>query len=228
MTVSQEDNKRVAFTSIAYPTESGEKDAVLLAESIRTYAGLVSQAPIWYFIPKIGREFSDSAKNKLISLKVELIPFDAKTEGMQVPFTAQVIAKSLAESKALGNTELLLWLNTNGLMINEPKDFILPDAKSLGYRPVHHILVGSRYKEPIDAFWRLVFEVCNVPEERIFSMTTHIDNEEIRPYFNAGTLAIRPEKHLFQRYHDVFFKVYQEPAFLKFYQKDERYAVFIH
>ena len=59
-------------------------------------------------------------------------------------------------------------------------------------------------------------------------MMTHIDNEEIRPYFNAGILVARPENNLFQKYHEIFFKVYQEPAFKEFYQKDDRYAVFVH
>ena len=139
MAVVREGKSKLIFTSIAYPTESSEKDAVLLAESIRTYAGSLSQAPIWYFVPKIGREFSELVKKKLDSLDVELIPFDAETEGMQIPFTSQVIAKSLAESKALEETELLVWLNTNGLIVQEPKQFLLPKGKSLGYKPVHHI-----------------------------------------------------------------------------------------
>lgn len=227
MSISQVKEK-IVFASIAYPVESSERDAVLYAEGIRAHAGSLSQAPIWYFVPQIGNEFSEPVKERLDFLNVELFPFEVKTEGIRVPFTSQVIAKSLAESKAVGKTSLLSWGNTNGLIIQEPKHFILPDDKSLGYRPVHHILVGSRYREPLDAFWNLVFHVCDVPDERVFPMMTHIDNEEIRPYFNAGTLVTRPENQLFQKYRDMFFKVYQNPEFKEFYQKDERYAVFIH
>jgi len=228
MVMVREGKERLVFASIASPTESSEKDAVLFAESIRTYAGSLSQAPIWYFVPKIEGEFSEPVKERLDSLNVELIPFDAETEGMQIPFTSQVIAKSLAESKALGKTELLAWLNTNGLIVKEPEHFLLSNEKSLGYRPVHHIVIGSRYKEPIDSFWKPVFEACNVPDERVFPMLTHIDNEEVRPYFNAGILVTRPQNHLFQKYHEVFFKVYQKPVFKDFYQRNEQYAIFIH
>jgi hypothetical protein len=88
--------------------------------------------------------------------------------------------------------------------------------------------MGSRYDEPLDAFWTLIYRYCNVPETRVFPMMTHVDGTRIRPYFNAGLLVTRPERHLLQGWHDVFFRVYQEPSFQKSYQKDERYAVFIH
>ncbi len=59
-------------------------------------------------------------------------------------------------------------------------------------------------------------------------MTTHVDGTRIRPYFNAGLLVTRPEKHLLRVWRDTFFKVYLESSFQEFYRQDERYRVFIH
>jgi len=196
------------------PSETG---ALLLAESIRAFAGSLSQTPIWFFMPKTEKQLSTTAKERLLALGVSLIPLDIDKEILSFPFTGKAQAAALAESMASGNTDFLAWLDTNTVVIQEPKDFLLQNDKSLGYRPVHHTLVGSRYNEPLDAFWTSLYRYCNVPEERIFPMMTHVDGTVIRPYFNAGLLVTRPEKRLFQIWRDTFFKVYQKPSFQKFY-----------
>ena len=129
---------------------------------------------------------------------------------------------------ACNQSNLLVWLAANTIMLQEPKEFLLPDHKSLGYRPVHHTLIGSRYDEPLDAFWTLVYHYCNVPENRVFPMMTHMDQTKVRPYFNAGLLVTRPEKRLLQSWNSTFLSIFREPPLQKFYQQDKRYAIFIH
>jgi hypothetical protein len=201
---------------------------LLLADSIRTFAGALSQYPIWCFTPDYGKQISQPVVKKLLALDVTLIPFKIDYETLRFPFTGEVYATSLAESMACGRTEFLAWLSANTIVLQEPKDFLLQDGKSLGFRPVHHTLVGSRYDEPLDPFWTQIYLSCNVPEDRVFPMTTHVDGTRIRPYFNAGLMVTRPEKRLLQTWRDTYFKVYKEATFQKFYEQDERYKVFIH
>jgi hypothetical protein len=220
--------EKLIFITIVFPGKPSETDALLLVESIRAFAGSQSQTPIWCFIPEIGKQLSKTVKHRLVSLNVTLIPFKVDPTLLRFPFTSEVLASALAESTAWGQTEFLVWLNTNTIFLQEPHDFLLPDRKSLGYRPVHHTLVGSRYKEPLDPFWTLIYHYCNVPTDHVFPMSTHVDGTIIRPYFNAGLLVIRPEKLLLNTWCDTFFQVYQEPSFQKFYHQDARYRIFIH
>jgi len=120
------------------------------------------------------------------------------------------------------------WLDSNTLVLNEPQEFLLPPTKSLGFRPVHHTLIGSRYAERLDPFWTQVYDFCQVPQDRVFPMVTHVDATQIRPYFNAGILITRPTNRLFQIWHDTFFELYQKPQCQEFYQRDKRYEIFIH
>ncbi len=229
--VSPEGDKqqgKLVFTSIVFPSKSSETNALLLAESLRAFAGSLSQARIWCFTPDYGKQLSTIIKEKLLALDVTLIPFEIDYEILRFPFTGEVLAAALAESMACGQTDFLTWLAANTIVLQEPKGFLLPDGKNLGFRPVHHTLVGSRYDEPLDAFWTLIYHFCNVPEDRVFPMTTHVDGTRIRPYFNAGLLVTRPEKHLLRVWRDTFFKVYLESSFQEFYRQDERYRVFIH
>ena len=219
---------RLAFASIVFPDKSSEADALLLADSIRTYAGGLSQNPIWYFTPEFGKQLSAATRENLHTLNVKLVPFEINNESPRFPFTTEAFAAALAESMIYGKTDLMAWLGTNTIVLQEPTDFLLQHDKNLGYRPVHHTLIGSPYNEPIDPFWTLIYRYCNVPKDRIFPMKTHVETAKIRPYFNAGLLVTRPKEHLLQAWRDTFFKVYQEPPFQEFYQQDERYRIFIH
>jgi hypothetical protein len=59
-------------------------------------------------------------------------------------------------------------------------------------------------------------------------METCVGDHVIRPYFNAGMLVARPELGLFTTWWDRFEALYNHPEFQPFYERDERYAIFIH
>lgn len=224
----QESCTKLIFTSTVFPNKSSETQALLLAESIRAFARSLAQAPIWFLTPDIEKQLSSTFKEKALALSVSFIPFKIDGEILRFPLAGDVIAAASAESKAHNQADLLAWLGSNTIVLEEPKDFLLPDDKTLGFRPVHHTLIGSRYDEPLDPFWTLIYNCCNVPKTRVFPMTTHVDGTRIRPYFNAGLLVTRPERHLLQAWRDTFLRVYQTPSFQKFYQKDKLYSIFVH
>jgi len=223
-----EKKEELIISSIVYPRRSSETNALLLAESIRSFAGSLSRSPIWCFTPEFGEPLSKAFMERLQPLDVTLMPFEIDRDVLRFPFTAEAHAASLAESKALGKADILVWLNPNSVVLKEPKDFLLGEGQSLGYRPVHHTLVGSRFNEPLDPFWKLMYRYCGVPEGRVFPMKTHVDDTVIRPYFNAGFIVTRPEKGLLRAWRDTYLRVYWEPPLQELYRQDGRYRVFVH
>lgn len=220
--------EQLIFTTVIYPVPPSETNALLLVESIRAFAGSLSQAPIWCFVPQYGKELSANTEQRLAELGAIIIKYDIDAEARRVFFAADIQAAALAESMATDHTQLLVWLSSNTIVLQEPKDFLLPDDKVLGYRPVHHTNVGSPYEKPLDTFWSLVYKYCEVPEDRVFPMQTHVDAKMIRPYFNAGMLVIRPDKRLCTTWRDTFFTIYHKPDMQALYEKDERYTIFAH
>jgi hypothetical protein len=200
----------------------------ILAASIRKFAGTLSDSPIWVFVPEQENGIPEKTKDQLSSLDIQVIPFAIDPDIRQFPFAALVLAAATAESLAKGKTELLAWVLSDTLVMNEPKHFLLAEGKNLGYRPVHHTLVGSIYGEPIDSFWELVYHKCKVSEDKLFPMKTHVDHNTLRPYFNAGLLIVRPEKGLLQAWWGRFKELYRDPAFEEHYEKNELYTIFIH
>ena len=218
----------VIFASVVLPNKLSETDAVLLAASIREFGGSLANAPIWFFMPEYGEQLTTATTTKLDSLDVKRVPLKLNKEVLRFPLAHYPFIAAAAESLAKGTADFLVWLGTNTIVLQEPQAFILPDNKIIGYRPVHHTNVGSPYSAPLDSFWTLVYEWCAVPEDHIFPMKTHVDGEIIRPYFNAGCLATRPEKGLFTAWRNTFSAIYWENSLRQLYQKDNRYVIFIH
>jgi hypothetical protein len=220
--------RRLVFTSVITPGGSSEKGAVLLAESIRAFAGGLSGSPIWFYVPGNGDDVSSEAEDRLLALDVELVPYKMDKEGAKFFFVPQAVAAAKAEERAEGEAAIMAWMLPNTLVLREPRDLLLPGGKSLGYRPVHHANVGSRIKAPLDAFWGLVYARCGVTEDRVFPMKTHVDGETLRPYINAGLLAARPERRLIRDWRDLFLRLHRGADFEEQYRRDERYKIFVH
>jgi hypothetical protein len=220
--------EKLVFSSIVYPGKASETNSLLLAESIREFGGALSKQPIWFFMPKLSNELSLDTLTRFQGLDVDVVSFEMDQEVLKFPFTGHAEAAAKAESRANENANLLAWLAPNTLVLHEPTDFILDSNMQLGYRPVHHKLLGLLYNEPLDSFWTLVYNHCGVKETHVFPMKPHVEDEPIKPYFNAGSLIVRPEKKLFSAWRDSFLDVYRNPTLLELYKKDQRNAIFIH
>jgi flavin reductase (DIM6/NTAB) family NADH-FMN oxidoreductase RutF len=211
----------------AYFSDGLNPKDLMLGASIREFAGSLSDNPIWVLIPKEKNQIPIEMKNIFLSLNVNLIPFSIENEP-DFPFIDHVLAAATAESLAKDNTALLAWLGSKTIIFNEPNQFLLDKEITLGYRPVHHTNVGSFYDEPIDPFWKLVYEKCSVSGDKIFPMKTHVDHNKLRPYFNAGCLVVRPERSLMQSWWTEYKKLHDHHSFKEFYEKNYLYSIFIH
>ncbi len=219
-------SKRIVFAMALSPGESGTS-ALLLAESIRAYAGHLSESPIWLYVTPNTDALPCEIEDRLLALDVKLISYKIDREMARFFFVPEVTAAAEAEEKAEGEADTMAWLGANSLVLHEPNDLQLPGGRSVGYRPVHITNVGSRIDTPLDAFWGLIYERLGVPAERVFPMKTHVDGNTIRPYFNAGHLAVRPGRRLIRRWRNAFLSLYDKPEFEGFYT-DGRYRIFMH
>ena len=210
---------------------AGHKDipkALILAESIRSFAGEFSAAPIWLMVPQGSRQPSKKIRKKIDALDLELHSFEIDAQASGFPFAGKVVASAAAESLALDQAVQLVWMDTISMVINSPDELLLNQGVLLGCRPVDHLLIGTRYDQPLDPYWDLVYQVCGIKQKNVFPMITSVDQIKIRPYINAGMLVVRPEEKLLRLWRDTFLDIYQNQRFLDFYQEDFIYQIFIH
>ncbi|NPE06805.1 MAG: hypothetical protein GNW80_00860 [Asgard group archaeon] len=213
---------------IALPSSCTEIETPLLIASIRKFAGKFANSPIWVVTTKKNIEIPSKMIDFFNSMNVTIIYLNDTSDVIKLPFIGFTQCAAKAESLAKGKTKFLVWLGTNSLVINEPDEFILADGINLGYRPVHHTLIGSLYDKPIDAFWEMIYQKCNVDENKVFPMKTHIDGNTLRPYINSGFLIVRPEKQFLQTWAEHYKNMIYDEDIEDFFRKDELYTIFTH
>lgn len=215
------------FASTLIPGES-ESRALILARSIRAFAGRLALSPIWFFLPAPAGPLNDDARDELLKLEVRLITFPIAEALLDYPFGGKVIASAEAETMAEAEAANLAWMDVDSIVINEPAPYLLENGIALGYRPVDHTLIGSPFDEPADAFWRFLYGRFQVDAESLFPMTTTVDRRTIRPYFNAGLLLVRPGRALLRKWRQRFLELYVDPALERFYDESILYKLFLH
>ena len=216
----------LTFITPAYPGRSILRTALLLS-SVRENGGVLAENPIWVLFPQALGEFTAKETALLQELDARLIPYKADEGLLKFPLGAKVKAAADAEKLASGDTGLLVWLDPDTLILSPPVEYILPEGKALAYRPVHHQLLGTSWGEELDEYWSLVYQTTGAVPEKDFQMLTHV-GERIRPYFNAGSFAVRPTLGILERWWKNFQSCYQTPEFQSFYERGSLYAVFTH
>ncbi len=202
--------------------------ALVLARSIRRFAGRHSEGRILVLYPDREDRQAPDVRLRLEALGAEVLPFQANTQALAFPFAAKVSAAAVAEGHVQGSASVLFWMDSDTLVLKDLDVLLLGPSFDLGYRPVHIANVGSRFDEPVDAFWSAIYRACGTPEGSVFPMETCVGREKIRPYVNAGCLVVRPEKGLLGGWSRRFFELYRAPDLAAFYEKDERYPIFFH
>jgi hypothetical protein len=219
--------KDLIFACMLGPGES-EQQALLLARSLRTFAGRYCFDPIWMLSTRPEADLSRVTREELITLGVRFVSFEPDPAQKPFPFLSYVTAAGIAEGLAQGQTSLLAMLAADTLVLQEPAPFQLAAGKSFGGCPVHLKLLGSGSGEAVNEFWQLIYKHCRVDEGRIFSMSTLVDEQPVRAYFNAGALVVRPERGLLRSWQATFERLYPMPEFEAFYQQSELYEIFMH
>jgi hypothetical protein len=223
----KDDRKTIIFASFA---ENGDQlnNILLMAESIRTFTGRHQNASIWVYVPETLKDKEISTLENLTSLNVEIKTIEAPKDALWFFFARKVFAAAKAEAEAAGKTSILAWLDEDTIVLQEPGEFILPNGKNLGYRPVMHKNIGLLYTEPVDTFWHRAYEKMSVSEASLFPMITPADGDTIRPYFNAGCMIVRPENHILRKWVDYFTILYQDSILSEMCRQDIRKRIFIH
>jgi len=218
---------KLIFACFAADRDDASK-ALLLAESIRTFAGNASEVPFLLMTYGRNAQLTHQQHSLINQLGIDLNTFEIDAQPATFPFAGKVVASAAAETISEGKCDQLVWLDNAALVVNPVDQLLIEPRIRLGYRPVDHLLVGSPYDKPLDPFWEFVYNTCGVGESDIYPMITSTDQVKMRPYINAGMLVVRPGDKLLRRWRDNFLETYQHSKLLDFYAQNHLYKIFIH
>jgi len=220
-------NKSIIFAAYA-ETDEQLQHTVYMTESIREFAGQCADAPTWIFIPDKYTDPDTVLINRLRSMGVEIKTSTVPNESLWLYYAGKVFAAGIAEAEANGKCDILVWMDEDTIVLQEPVDFILDDNISFAYRPVMHNRSGSLYIEPPDEFWGRIYGILNINDESLFSMVTPGDQQTIRTYFNAGLLVVRPEKAILRKWAEDFKTLYFDSVLVEMCKEDITKRIFLH
>jgi hypothetical protein len=217
----------VVFATFANDSASIH-NVLLMAESIRTFGGMFKDALIRAYVPAELEEQTTDVTTAFETLRVEMKTSRAPEASLWFFYAPKVFAAAQAEAEAGGLASVMVFLDSDTIVLQEPAELILPEGTVLGYRPVMHKNVGLLYTEPLDTFWARALDLLSVSETSLFPMVTPADDDTIRPYFNAGCLAVRPERGLMAEWAECFTKLYTDSAMAEMCKADRMKRIFIH
>jgi hypothetical protein len=198
----------------------------VMVESLRTFGGKYKNAPVWIYTTNELMASESEALAKFASLNVEFRASQAPQDATWFFLARKVFAAAQAESDTEGKAAILARLDTDTIFIQEPDEYILPESKSLGYRPVFHRNINPLYSEPLDEYWARAYQIMDINESTAFPMVTPADGDTIRPYFQAGCIVVRPKQGILRKWAEMFAVLYQDSVIKELCKQDQRKRIF--
>ena len=212
-----------------YAESNGQLSEVRrMAESIRTFAGKFSRSPIWVYIPNDFVIDDAALKKDLQSLEVKIKTSHTPDEAAWLFYAGKVYAAGEAEKAAEGLASVLVFMDSDTIVLSEPTEFDLANDKCLAFCPVMHNRSGSLYDAPPDPFWSKIYQVLSISDDMLFPMITPADRQKIRAYFHIGLVVARPEKGILRRLVNDFEALYHDPTLADMCRKETVRKIFLH
>jgi hypothetical protein len=200
--------------------------ARVMVESLQTFGARFKDAPVWIYVSREFQAAESESLARFAGLAAEVRTSEAPESATWFYLARKVFAAAQAESEARGRAGVLARLDPDTIFIREPEEFILPEEKDLGYRPVFHRNICPLYKEPMDAYWSRAYEVMGIRESAVFPMVTPADDDTIRPYFQAGCVVARPEKGIMKKWGEMLIRLAGDPVIRKISEQESRKRLF--
>lgn len=197
------DNPNVGFVACI---EGGvlEKQALLLFESIRRYAGRFRDSPIYALSPRPDHGISDAGRRRLDQLGVAYIDKILNTECRKYGSANRVAAAAYIEET--NPHDILVVLDSDTIFLREPEKIILSPDIDVAVRPVD--VKGMCTDGPADLFdryWRDLSQCCGVDYSKIPWTESFVDHHRIKASYNGGLVIVRSGLGIMKRWSDFFF-----------------------
>ena len=207
MSNSSQSTPSLAFIAII---EAGklERQALLLIQSIRKFGGVFSNCEIWAVCPRAGNPLDPNVVRELgeLDVKVLFAHLNVRNDDSELrhPKLKGLLNKTYAaaflEEQLESRVQTLVMMDSDTLIVDEPKELELSAGQSVAVRPVDRVNVGSPYDEAASLFWREMYKASNADADAIWSVMPTIEKTRIRAYFNSGVVAVNPQKAIFRKW----------------------------
>jgi hypothetical protein len=204
-------------------TRERVEQAHRLIASVRSFGGELANCPIWVFEARP----SEAPCTPLQGEGVRILPLAVPETVTHYWFAGKVFACAQAEALAGPEVQSLVWISPDCLIVQSPTLFDLGTSFDAAARPVHIRNVGLPPSEPLNAFWRGVYQAVGIEEVEV-TVESFVDGQDLRAYFNSHALAVRPAAGIFQRWFERFEALVCDEAYQSTAIEHELHRIFLH
>ena len=197
--------------------------ARFLIRSLRAFGGSYQSCPVLIFTTR--KELPATRAHDLAGVKYIPLEVDHALQG--VYFTRKVSACAEAERMCSPGVRSLVWMGSRSLVLSTPHHFDLQTDADVALRPVHHRNVGALFAQPLDPFWRGIYD-CVGLQQPPYRVETFVDALPIAPYFNTHLFAFNPSLSLMQAWLEHFQKLALDRDYQAGPCADEQHQIFLH
>jgi hypothetical protein len=201
-----------------------ERQADILIRSIRTFGGVYAASPVFAVVSDPG----NLQVNELQGKADTLIMLDMNEELRNFPFSDKVFACAQVEKLVAGKADWLVWLNPDALMVSSPVEILAGKEAWASLRPVHIKNIGIGCTEPVTEYWKKIFVHTGVDTNALWPVESYVDSKMLKPYFNSGCMAFRPEKGILSEWKLCYERMLSDSALYTYFQQDQNGAIFFH
>jgi hypothetical protein len=184
-----------------------EQQSLLLARSIRRWAGDRAGEAIHAFRPRVGPRLGAETYSGLEELGVVLHEEVLNRDHHDYVHVNTTYAMLWAEEHL--DAEIIVWCDSDKVFLSEPSSFDLPpgiDAAATG--PYYHSRNGPKSAgpgDPFDPYWHRLYELAGVTAEPYLTALT--DGRRVRAFWNGGLIVFRRSAGLAREWLQLFERV---------------------
>lgn len=213
---------RSLFVTWVYSPES-KRNARLMIDSLRAFGGGLKDSPVWIFEAAPERAPCRDLEGDLVRVLPLEVP--APVEGYY--YAGKVLACARAESLAPDGMGSIVWISPEILFTKPPLDFTLGGRFDAAVRPVHIQNVGLLVSDPLDDYWKAVYQITGISEIEM-SVESFVDVKRLRAYFNSAAFTVNPSIGLMARWFELFQRLVLDQKFQSGPCQDDWHKVFLH
>lgn len=216
--------KRIAFALVI---EAGrlEIQSRRLIASLRQFGGRWKKAPLYVYQPRAGAELAPETLDFLQKNECHFTALDLNRTWAEWGLFNRPYACAHLEAALGEETDFLVFLDSDILLLKEPAGLCLTDDKWLGIKPVDVMNIASPANGPLDEYWRRIYAVAGDPLEAGATVFPSVGEVPIRPYFNGGVIVSRPRIRLFHAWMQNAEKMAAHKAWWKGLPQPQHYHI---
>ena len=220
----QDRSDQVAFMTYVLSPDQERKAAVLI-DSIRTFAGRYSEAPIYVALG----DPEGIPCESLAGDGVMLVPLPADKASLNYLYGVKPLACAEVEKLAAGNVGTLIYLDPESLVLGQPDAHILAGGRRVSIRPVHLVNnIGQPPSDPVDGYWGPIYQKAGIDPASVPVVETIVDMKTVRGYYCCIIMSVRPQDGIFREWLRIFRDLIGDADYQREACADFRYKIFLH